>query len=183
MLVFWWQCKVYDLSTALFMSFLLDWLARGNLVHYHAMFPLACLNRETAFFLIIIFAVYGLRRLTIASWIQGVGYQAFVFLGIRILPMLYFASSPGEQFLFRPVENLQMYIDAPVQGALYLLGTLFVLWTCLRKWYRLPALLRTAFLIMAPSLAILYLLVGYTFEIRVFAEIYPVIVTMGTWRL
>jgi len=178
MLIFFWECKIYDMSTAMFTAFLLGWLARGKLGPYHATFPFACANRETAFLLIIVFAVYGLGRLTVFSWIKAVGYQALVFLGIRIFLFLHFASSPGEPFWFRPVENLQMYIDSPVQSIMYLLGTFLVMWVCLRRWKQQPALLRIAFAVMAPCLAILYLIFGYTFEVRAFAEVYPVVWAM-----
>jgi hypothetical protein len=183
MLVFFWECKVYDLSTAMFTAFLLGWLARGQLGLYHGIFPFACINRETAFLLIIIFAVYSVGRLTVFSWIKGVAYQALVYLAIRIFLVLHFAGSTGEPFWFRPADNLQMYIDAPLQSIIYLAGMVLVLWVCLRRWKQQPALLRTAFLVMAPSLAILYMFFGFTFEIRAFAEVYPVIVVMSTWRL
>jgi len=183
MLVFFWECKVYDLSTAMFTAFLLGWLARGKLGLYHATFPFACANRETAFLLIIVFVVYGIGHLTVFSWIKGVAYQALVYLGIRIFLLLHFASSPGLPFWFRPAENLQMYIDAPVKSSLYLLGTFLVMWVCLRRWKRQPALLRMAFVVMAPGLAILYMFFGYTFEVRAFAEIYPVVWALGVQPL
>jgi len=183
MVLFFGECKVYDLSTAMFTAFLLGWMARGKILLYHAVFPLACFNRETACFLIVVFAMYGLRRLTVTSWIQSVGYQALAFLGIRVFLLLQFNSLAGGLFWFRPTENLQMYIDAPLQGAIYLTGMAAVVLLCIRRWARQPALLQTAFIIMVPCLVTLYLFVGYTFEIRVFAEIYPVIVAMIFRRL
>ena len=182
MILFFWECKVYDLSSAMFTAWLLGWLARGETRLYQAIFPLACVNRETAFILIIVFGVYCLGRILWTSWIVSVGYQVLVFLSTRGLLAWHFADSPGQPFWFRPIENLQMYADAPLQSLVYLAGTAVVLWLCLRGWKEKPLLLRTAFAIMAPALAALYIFFGYTFEIRVFAEIYPISWTLIWWQ-
>ena len=181
MVVFFFQCKVYDLATALFSTLLLTWLARGRLDLYHIVFPLACLNRETAFLLIFVFAAYGMSRMPRSTWIRSIVYQAAVFVVVRGLLIWIFSGSPGDPFWFRPVDNILMYVRTPIVSLAFFSGTGLVLWACLRGWEQKPELLRTAFLVMAPLLIIMYTMFGYTFEIRVFAEIFPVILGLALY--
>ncbi len=181
MVLFFIDCKIYDLTTALFFAVSLGLLARQKFGTYYVLFPLACFNRETTILLTIFFMIYYLKGLQQRDWIAGIVYQGLVFILIRLLLMVRFARNGGTSFLFRPVENLAEHAASPWGSLLFLAGALITIWLCARHWHTKPLLLRTAFLVLAPALAATYLLFGWAFELRVFAELYPVAVALATW--
>lgn len=181
MILFFLEAKVYDLATALFFAVSLGLLASGKLIEYLMLFPFACLNRETSFLLTVIFVVYFYNRLALRDWSMGVGYQVLAFAIVRLSLMAIFADSPGMPFLFRLQENIADHLKYPGRSLLFLAGVLITVWLCARHWYTKPLLLRTAFVVLAPALMALYLLFGWAFELRVFAELYPVVVVLATW--
>lgn len=185
MLAFFMECKVYDLSTALFFAVALGLLARGKFKEYYLLFPLACLNRETPFLLIIFFAVYYFSKLENRVWAAGIVYQGFVFIMIRIFLMSAFANNAGTQFLFQPLENFSEHMKYPLASVLFFGGVMIIIWMCMRKWQEKPIFLRTAVILFTPALMVLYGFFGVAFEIRVFAEVYPVVwaLVIGDWRL
>ena len=180
MMIFFLDSKVYDLSTAMFFAFGLGFLARGLFAEFYVMFPLTCLNRETSFLLIVIVAIYFFRRLSYASWIIGILYQILAFMITRLWMMEIFANSPGESYYFRPVEIFGDHLERPWQSLILVSSVILVVWMCTRNWREKPMLLRTAFVVLAPSLTMMYFLFGWVFEIRVFAEVYPVVWVLMT---
>lgn len=178
MILFFLECKVYDLSTALFFSVSLGLLQRCRFKEYYLLFPVACLNRETMFLLIIFFMFYFYKRLEISDWVAGVMYQSCVFMMIRLYLMALYADSPGVPFLFRVVENFADYVKYPWRSLLFFIAVMVIVWMCMRNWHDKPLLLRTAFVVFAPVLMVLYFLFGSAFEIRVFAEMWPVVVVL-----
>jgi len=178
MFVFFMECKIYDLSTAMFFALALGLLVRGKFKEYYLLFPLACSNRETMFLLVIFFMVYYFARLESRDWIVGTAYQGFVFIIVRLYMMEIFADNAGVPFLFRPLENFADYWKHPWQSLFFLGGVLIVTWMCMRNWREKPMFLRTAFVVLAPSLMVLYIFFGWAFEVRVFAEVYPVVIVM-----
>lgn len=182
MIVFYQERKVYDLSTAVFFAYGLGWIARRKYALYFLAFPLACINRETTFLLTIIFAVYGCWRIDWKTWIFGLGYQGVVFGVVRLFLVTHFADLPGGDFLFRPLENLYQFLMVPLLTATHLCVFIAVTWLCLRNWKMKPSLLRTSFLILATSITMLYLVFGWAFEVRVFAEVFPIAWALCWWK-
>lgn len=171
LLVFMRDFKVYDIATAAWFALSIGLLARGKLGSYYLLFPIGCLNRETAFLMTLLFIVYFARS---PRW-AGVMYQAIVYVLVRALVLMAYADQPGVTLLFRPVENIHEFAAHPVQSVIHWTGFALITWLCLRNWSAQPRLLRQAFLVFAPALMMMYLFFGVSFEIRVFAEIYPVI--------
>jgi hypothetical protein len=181
MILFFLECKVYDLATALLFAASLGLLARGKLTAYFVLFPFACLNRETSFLLTAVFAVYFYSRLSFRDWSIGVGCKVLAFVIIRLCLMFAFANNAGVPFLFRLQENIADHLQYPGRSLLFLAGVLITVWLCARHWHAKPLLLQTAFLVLAPALMVMYLLFGWAFELRVFAELYPLAVVLATW--
>jgi hypothetical protein len=170
----------YDVPTALFFTLALGWLQRGRFARYACLYPLICLNRETAFLLTLLFAIYFIRRLDVRTYRLYLMYQVLIYGIIRVLLVYSFADVPGLPFWFRPLENLSLYASAPVKTQLFLLATLLIAWIVSMKWSRAPSLMRVAFAVFTPALVIMYLVAGVTFEIRVFVELLPVIAIIGS---
>lgn len=181
MLLFFLECKVYDLASALFFAVALGMLARGKLNEYYLLFPLACLNRETSFLLIAVFAVYFYKRLPWLDWVQDIGYQALAFMIIRLWLTAAFADNAGMPFLFRLQENVADHLQYGGQTLVLIAGVLITIWLCALHWHAKPEILRTAFIVLGSALMAMYLLFGWAFEIRVFAELYPVAFVLATW--
>ena len=169
----------YDVPTAFLFTLSLALLARGHLGAYAALFPLVCLNRETAFLLPLLFAVYFYKQLEARTYWTLLGYQALVFVGMRLALMWIFAGADGSVFYFRPLENLQLYAQAPVTTNFFLLFFLAVGYLVRVQWGSAPRLMRTACLVFAPLLLVLYLVLGTSFEIRVFVELLPAVLVIA----
>jgi hypothetical protein len=181
LLLFFRERKVYDISSAALVAWLLGLLARHKFLAFYLVYPFACLNRETTFLLTLMFA-HHFSTWYRPQWIYGATYQLVVFVVIRIALMLHFASAPGSAFLFQPIENLQLFAEHPLASWIHWSIIAAVIYFSLRDWRSKPILLRSAFTVLAPSLLVLYLFLGVSFEVRVFAEVYPVAFALGTWR-
>jgi hypothetical protein len=182
MFVFFLECKVYDLSTAAFFSWALGLLARGRIVQYLAVFAAANINRETSLLLAVVFAVYEFRRMSWSRYLLLMLLQLMAAGAIRYVLMAIYAGNPGMAMLVRPLENLHDFLFYPGRSVLHWAVIGVVTWLCLRRWTDQPRILQVAFLVLAPTLMVLYLMLGWAFELRVFAEIYPVVWVM-LWKL
>lgn len=178
MVVFFNDCKIYDLATAAFFAWCLGFLARGQLGAYLGTFALANINRETTIFLVIVFLIYSLGRLDWRRYLVLGALQLGLFMATRLSIMSLFADRQGDAFLIRPLENLQLFLQSPMWSLAHWALIALVLWLCLRRWRSSHRLLQVAFLVMAPALLILYLVAGWAFEVRVFAEVFPVVWVM-----
>lgn len=167
--------QLYDLPAAFFMTVALVLMQRRKLGIYAFLFPLICLNRETAILLTVLFAVYFFRRLERRIYLIHVIYQLAMYIAIRLVLLWIFADAQGTSFYFRPIENLQLYAREFVASHMFLLLIVVVMGIVAARWRHAPELIRTAFLIFAPTLAVVYLCFGVSFEIRVFVELLPVV--------
>jgi hypothetical protein len=179
MIAFFYNNHIYDLSTAAFFAASLGLMATGRLKEYYSLFPLACLNRETTILLSFFFAIHFYKKIEARRYLLGLGYQVFIFITLRLLITLWFADNPGSLFYFLLTRVLSDYLNHPVPS-LALLSTLTTIgFIIVRQWQDKPAFLRSALLILLPVQVLMHLLVGMAFEIRVLAEVYPVIFLLG----
>ena len=168
-------CQVYDLPTAIAFALGLAFMARGMWREYIWVFILGCVNRETTALLTLVFAVYFFRRMGRGVWLGGIALQALIWVMVRIQVLIIFAGNDGSAFWFRPLENVEAFILSPWLSAVHLIGFTLVIWRCLQHWHQKPPLLRTAFAVLMPVSLGLYLVLGNAFELRVFAEVFPVV--------
>jgi hypothetical protein len=66
----------------------------------------------------------------------------------------------------------------PLRVLSYLAGGLIVVLLAARDWHRKPFFLRQGALVLLPLLFVLYLLWGFPLEIRVFYEVYPLLLLL-----
>jgi hypothetical protein len=175
MVVFFYFCKVHDLATAMFFAFGLGLMAREKLDAYFAIFAFASANRETSFLLAVVFAVYFLGRMGWKGYVLSMGYQVFLYGAVRVCLLVIFADHPGVTMNIRPIENVMIFLRTPVLASIHwgLFG--LVVWACVRRWREHPYFVRVAFVVLLPALLGMYLVVGWPYEIRVFAEAWPVV--------
>lgn len=171
---------IYDIPTAMFFTVSLALFARRKFIPYLILFPFACLNRETTILLTVLFAVFFFGRLEKKAYlillVSQIIIYAVVFLAVRIA----FRDTPGREFFDALLYNLRIYASVPVLTAILVDVFLAVFLVVNHKWERAPYLMRTAFLVFAPILTIMYLFIGVSFEVRVFIELLPVIIVIAT---
>ena len=180
LLFFSYERKPYDLPTAFLFTLALLFIAKDQIRNYMILFPFICLNKETAWLLIVfslVFAQYMNYPKAQRNWLAL--YQVFIYVGIMLGLHWYFADNPGVNAWVEPVKNLLRFIHNPAQTLLHLSVTTFLLFMACKDWYWKPALFRVALLVMGPPLVFGYFIFGQAFEVRVFWEIYPVIVALS----
>lgn len=176
--------KVYDIATVMFFALSLGLLARGKLSMYYLVFIIASINRETTFLLTLFFIVYFYNKLPFRQYCLGVAYQGTSYIAIKLAIMAVYAGVPDTLMQWRPVEVIQGYVDDPVWFAVLLFGFfLGFIVLALRRWSDKPPLLRVAFLTIFPVQLILHIFLGYSYEIRVFAEAFPILLLLSAWSI
>lgn len=173
MLVFFMECKVYDLATAAFFAFSISSLTQKKYQHYFLLFPFACFNRETAILLIGAFAVSEVSRMKSWKFLDGLAYQVIIFVLSRLFLMDLYSVNSGDEFLYRPMENIETFLEQPMASILHWLVLAFVAYTCFVQWKTFPGYTAVSFIVLLPTLLTMYIFFGVSFEVRVFAEAYP----------
>lgn len=182
MAIFYFECKVYDLASAMFVALGLALMARRAWGWYFLVFCLGSLNRETMVLLGLVFAIHYWKRLSLRLWAAILVGQLATFGILRAWLTFLFASTPGVTYWLRLEPNVLYFVQHPGYAVLHWLGFGFVIWLCLRKWRSRPALLRSAFVVLIPALTLIYLVFGWVGEIRVFVEAIPVLWGLMTYR-
>jgi hypothetical protein len=168
--------KPYDIATAMFFAISLGLLAHGKFNLYYLIFVVASINRETTFLLTLFFMIYFFNRIPFKQYCLGILYQGLAYLIVKVMIMSIYANVPGTPLQWRPLEVIKGYVDKPVWFAVFfLIFFLALIMLSVHQWSEKPIFLRTAFSTMFPALLILHIFLGYSYEIRVFAEVFPVI--------
>jgi len=168
--------KIYDLSTAAFFALSLSFLARTKVNWYLLLFPLATLNRETTFLLILFFAIYYFRKpeqMPVRRYIFSLSYQILCYVGIKIILTEIFAKNGGSHFFWWPDQVIATYIQHFGKTFTYIFLFALIVYLAHRNQETKPQLLVDAFLVMAPVLLVLHLFMGYPYEVRMFVEVAP----------
>lgn len=166
--------KPYDMLTAAFFTLAIVTLARNQLSAYLVIFFLSSLNKETTILLLPVFMIHYWRRLHPRQYWLLALIQAVTFVTMQGTIRFIFRDAPGSSFWFSPVKNIADHWIYLSTSLLSLAAIVPLLWLVFRQWRYKPMLLRTAFVVLAPVLAILYFVAGRPFEFRVFAEMYSV---------
>jgi len=165
---------LYDLTTAFLFTLALYYLKSDQEHKYLLLFPLICLNRETAFLLTVFCFVW----MKTPRDHEFIFLQAFAFISTQIILRGHFADNPGLSVWVNPLQNLEKFSADPARTLIHLSITAVILWAVLRDWGSKPAFLRLAFVTFAPILSVAYLVTGQAYEVRVFFEIMPVIICL-----
>lgn len=166
--------KYYDWPTLFLFTLGLALLARQKWVAYILVFTLATINKETAILLTMAFTVHLYRRLERRHFVYLLGIQSIIFLTVRLLLLWVFQNNPGEVAEFHLSEHL-VAVQANPLAVLIPLAGLVVLIS--RRWQEKPVFLRHALVIVLP-LGIMQLLFGIPYEIRVYLEVFPVVLLL-----
>jgi hypothetical protein len=130
------------------------------------------------FLLTLVFMVFYFGRMGWKLYLLSVGYQGFLWAAVRICLMVIYAGYPGVAMMVRPLENLQVFLHYPIWSVVHWAAVVLVVWMVVRRQQSAGRLMRVAFWVMAPVLMVMYLVLGWAFEVRVFAELFPVVWVM-----
>lgn len=136
---------------------------------YLFLFALATINRETSIMLIIVSLIY-------TRDVDLTVEQIVTFVVLRGAIMFAFAGNGGAPFELHWGDQLERMVNS---YDLTILSVCVVVLLLSRLNIRSAhPLMRTAFTVFAPTLAVMYFVVGYPFEFRVLLEVYPVVLLM-----
>lgn len=170
---------IYDIPTVFLFTLSMAFLKRELLIDFLLLFPIVCLNRETAFLLTILFGLHywgklSPKKVLFLMLLQGVTLlfvQGSIHWLLRSFP--WGAGDIGWNVMSHAlITNIEMMYAHFIVGIL-LLSLISA------KWTMTPTFLRYIIISFLPMLTILYWTLGYPFEWRVFLEIVPVLVMIG----
>lgn len=174
--------QIYDMATTMSFALCFALLAQKKYWLFYLVFPVAVLNRETAFLLTIFFFVYGIFHIPRHHLMFGSVYQVIAYVLIRLRIMSMFAHTPGSVFWLTWNHVLSEYGTQTLRTARLLSVVVILLILVFRKWSEKPEFLRIAFFAIFPMQIALHLMLGLPYEIRVFLESIPVLTCLITYR-
>jgi len=92
---------------------------------------------------------------------------------IKVGTELVFADNGGRSFIWWPEFVLREYGVDLIRTATYVIVFLLFVGLVMYRWKEKPEFLRSAFVVLGPGVLILHFLIGYPYEVRVFAEAFP----------
>lgn len=188
---------LYDLPGLALFTLGLALIAERRLAAYIVVFTLACVNKETAILLTLVWLLVNWQRLDRRRLLALLAVQVGVWLAVRVGLVLLFRGNPGVLIPFRLGRNLpalatlRSYVMfRPFSSWLVMPSGLNVVTVGLFLFglaalRRLPPLFGYAYLLAVP-VVLLSLLFGNIDEMRVYYELYPaaaVAVMAGLFRL
>lgn len=165
---------VYDLPQVFLFALCILFLYRRNWAAYLVFLMVSLLNKETSFFLIIIFAVYYFQRLPRREFTLLLGAQFVIFVALRAVIMYIYRNNPGVTIFWSIQYHLDQYTKYPSTLIFTLILFGVILFLMGKDWQRKPIFLCYASSIF-PLTLVLFFLAGMPMEFRVFLDILPVL--------
>lgn len=168
---------IYDYPSMMFVAAAMYALVKNKVRAYWVILILATLNRESAVYLVALYALYSFRWDNARHCALNVVAQFLLVLLIQGWIRQVYSSNPGEDLydsLFWQLAYIfGKYNVLQITQALVFIGLVFYRWT------EKPFMLRAG-LCLLPIMFVAYLMHGYRNEYRVFMEIFPVISLLFT---
>ena len=163
----------YDMMTAFLCTLAFYYLFNDKPRSFLWLFPLMCLNRETAILFPVAFWLIRRDRLALVV-------QVLIWGMIEYGLHNYFSDNIGSSVWIRPIQNLTIFLHYPLYTFLHLLLFGAIGWMITRNWKEQDKRVRVLFILFAPVFLMMYLFLGYAYEIRVLIEIYPLVVILSS---
>jgi len=177
-----WQWSyIYDIPVLFLSSACFYAMLTRSFNLYILTFFLACLNKETALFIISFFALWFYKRMDTKQYAMLVALQCFIYLCLRLLLFYLFMHNAGfhlENNLFKVVTR-----DLMAKSQYFRILSISMMFFLLTfKWREKPLFLKKAFWVLS-YMYVAYLLFGYPGEYRVFFDIMPLLSLLATHTL
>ncbi len=165
----------YDMPSLLFFTLGLYFLYRQNLKWYYPLLVIASLNRETTYFLVLIYLITALGRQPLRTVARHAAVQSLLWLGIKTFLYWLYAGNPGFGLIEVQFWNNFGRLAEPAALLLFLSNWGFV-WVPVAV---APGLIGDAFVrrslwVIAPFFAIMSV-AGVITELRIYGELIPVL--------
>ena len=172
---------IYDFPALFLMTLSYGLLARQRQIGYLALFPFVCLNKETSILLIFVYWLHFRTMDNKRLFYTHLSYQIGVFAIVKLALYWAFRDNIGDSLEFHLPEHFTEYhrilTNYPMLVLYYSLFLFGIPVLMFYRWDEKPLFLRNCVLIIGP-LFFLYILFGYPFEVRVFYEVYPIVLLL-----
>ena len=170
---------IYDFPTLFLFTLGLGLMVRCKWPQFLILFLIACLNKETAILLTLMFAIYFWGRRDLVNrmlFTRLLFCQLGIFLLIRMGIVWNFRNNPGSSLEFHLFDHNFMLLLQP-----YSLSALFVVLgltlLIFYKWSEKPLFLKRGLWMLVPLVAAA-LFFGYIDELRDYYEVYPILLLL-----
>lgn len=168
---------IYDFPVLFFSAWLTYVLLQRRLALFTLGVAVATFNKETSFYLIGLFAMWGYKRLPRAEWQFHLLLQCALFIAVKAAVNLYYAQSPGDwiwtrgfyDHLLTNMDAYAVYTYLGLVAAVALIGF---------RWASLPFILQ-CWVVMLPFSVFCWLVFGMRNEYRVMYEMFPALLVIS----
>lgn len=168
---------IYDPPQLFLFALALYVLYKQKFNLFYPLFVLVTVNKETSLLLVGVFFFYFFRKISEKKFIYLVILYVFTFLAIRVFITYVFSENEGPFLEYHFVEhNLRIRYSLI---ALTMNSGFFILLMLLNflKWKIKPEFIKTSFWVIFLPTFILTIFFGYVDELRVYYELYPILIT------
>ncbi|HEU4325423.1 MAG TPA: hypothetical protein VFS21_19925 [Roseiflexaceae bacterium] len=141
-------------------------------------YTIACFNKETTLFLSLILVATHYPEVIRGTYNKLLCMQLSIYAIVRGSLVYIFRENPGATMDYHLTDHLIIYAANPGRTLIYLVGLVFVAVLVARQWHHKPAFLRRSLLVVLPPMVVLFALFGFPYELRVFYEIYSLVVLL-----
>ena len=164
---------VYDLPQVFLFSLCLLFLYRCKWHVYLPLLAIAILNKETSFFLIVIFGLYFFRRLRLRTYLLLLAAQAGIFFVIRAAITYMYRNNPGSSMPWTVQFHMDQYTNQPLTFLFTFLFFGVIVLLAAKGWKNKPLFLRYSFSTFFIT-TFLFFTSGSPMEFRVFLDVLPI---------
>ncbi|HEU4322754.1 MAG TPA: hypothetical protein VFS21_06355 [Roseiflexaceae bacterium] len=168
----------YDLPLACLFTWGIVWIAQKKWVPFLFCYTIACFNKETTLFLTVIFAVCWGQRYNSRQFWRLLAMQLSIYAIIRVSLMYIFRHNPGTLIGYNLPYHVVAFQLYPVKSLVYLANLVLVGALIGNRLRDKPLFLRKALFSTLPFMLIMYVFSGYPFEIRIFYEVYALLLLL-----
>ncbi|MBD3297136.1 MAG: hypothetical protein GF341_00635 [candidate division Zixibacteria bacterium] len=172
----------YDLAAVAFFAWGLALLKRRQWTWFYPVFVIACLNRETMAFLVVVLVAVEYGRMSNRSLGIHAAAMVGIWLAVKFVMGALYANNPGNALELYHVNSDVLHITTNIDRLLIPRHLLIVLsnfgfaWLIVAVGYnRIHDRFARRSLWMVPLFVLMILIVGNINEIRVFGELLPVV--------
>ncbi|GAB4317992.1 MAG: hypothetical protein Kow0074_06950 [Candidatus Zixiibacteriota bacterium] len=172
----------YDIAAVAFFTLGLALLKRHRWRWFYPLFVVACLNRETMVFLVVVLVAVEYGRVPMRSIGIHAGAMVGIWLAVKFVMGAMYAGNPGNALELYHVNSDVLHITTNIERLLIPRHLLLVLsnfgfaWLIvLVGYHRIHDRFIRRALWMAPLFVLMIFIVGNINEIRVFGELLPVV--------
>ncbi|GAB4217371.1 MAG: hypothetical protein OHK0022_59520 [Roseiflexaceae bacterium] len=169
---------VYDLPVLCLFTWGIVCIARQQWNAFLLCYAIACFNKETTLFLSLIFVANHTQDVLRGKYNKLLVMQLSIYAIIRGALMFIFQHNPGAVADYHLSDHIIIYPAYPARTLVYLAGITLVALLIARQFGRKPAFLRRSLLVALPPMVVLFALFGFPYELRVFYEVYSLVVLL-----